>query len=68
MQRFNLSQPVYLHPIWSWQQSIIQVGKGKGNMCPNCGYRTLHYLLTLEGGNDIRLCNAYHHDWIETLK
>jgi hypothetical protein len=50
---------------WSWKKGVSKVGKGKGTKCPNCSNHTLHKILTLAGGQNVRRCGICDYSAIE---
>jgi Zn ribbon nucleic-acid-binding protein len=50
---------------WSWKKGVANVGKGKGNMCPNCSNQTLHKVKELPTGLSIRRCGICDFSAIE---
>lgn len=50
---------------WSRTKGVANVGKGRGNACPNCEKHTLHKVLTLTGGESIRRCAVCDYSAIE---
>jgi hypothetical protein len=50
---------------WSWRQGVNGVGKGKGNICPNCARQTLHSIVTLPHGEKIRRCATCDYSAVE---
>ena len=50
---------------WSWRKGISRVGKGKGNLCPNCKNQTLHMVKTLNNGEKIRRYGVCDYSGIE---
>lgn len=50
---------------WSWRKGVANVGKGKGNKCPNCANQTLHRVKDLGNGRGIRRCGVCDYSAIE---